>query len=445
MFASTAVSRDALFQRTPAPSATKHLVMRLPQMMHQPGPVGPGGFGWPLNPAWISLPRPMNPPESPRSHFRLSRLLAALVALPIAAAAQQPALNSHEVNPDRSVTFRYYGPSAQKVTIGLDYDHHQSPMAKGADGVWTFTTTTLQPALHLYSLDVDGTHILDPLNRAVDPGLVYLTNEVTVPGLPQLWDAANVPHGVVHHHSYRSAAIVGTPGGAEDYYAYTPPGYDAAAREQYPVLYLLHGWSSAAESWTHDGKANLILDNLIAQGRAVPMIVVMPMGYGDFGFVTGGFRQWDDESNIGRNLGLFSSALLSEIVPQVEAGYRVSARREDRAIAGLSMGGGQSLVIGLNHPDVFAWIGGFSSAVVYNQFDGVFPGVDPKVAPRLLWVACGTEDDLIEPNRRFVAWLRTKALQPTAVETPGIHNWPVWRDNLIHFAPLLFRPAAPQS
>jgi enterochelin esterase family protein len=366
--------------------------------------------------------------------------LAVLAALPVAAAAQQPALNSHEVNPDHSVTFRYYGPSAQKVAIGLDYDHHQIPLAKGADGVWVLTTAPLQPALHMYSLEVDGTPILDPLNRMVDPNLVYLTNEVAVPGTPQLWDVADVPHGVVHHHSYRSAAIVGLPDGTEDYYVYTPPGYDAAGPKTYPALYLLHGWSATAESWIHDGKANLILDNLIAQGRAVPMIAVMPLGYGDLGFVTGGSRQWEDESMIGRNLGLFSTALLSEIVPQVEAGYRASARREDRAIAGLSMGGGESLVIGLNHPDRFAWIGGFSSAVEYKQFDGVFPGLDPKVAPRLLWVACGTEDELIEADRRFVSWLRARALQPTAVETPGIHNWPVWRDNLIRFAPLLFRP-----
>lgn len=171
----------------------------------------------------------------------------------------------------------------------------------------------------------------------------------------------------------------------------------------------------------------------------------MPMGYGDYSFVTGGFGQWDDESKIARNLGLFSTALLTEIVPQVEAGYRASAKREDRAIAGLSMGGGQSLVIGLNHPDTFAWIGGFSSALLYKSFDGVFPSLDPKVALKLLWVACGTEDDVITPNRSFVAWLRTKALQPTAIETPGIHNWPVWRDNLIHFAPLLFRPAGAGS
>jgi enterochelin esterase family protein len=387
----------------------------------------------------------MNPPARSPSLLGLARAAAALLALPALAAAQQPPLKSHEVNADQSVTFRYYGPSAKTVTVGLDYDHHQIPLTKGADGVWTFTSPPLQPALHMYSLEVDGTPILDPLNRSVDSNFLFLTNEVTVPGPPQPWDVADVPHGVVHHHLYRSKVILGLPDGIEDFYVYTPPGYDAATRSPYPTLYLLHGWSSLADAWTHDGQANLILDNLIAQGRAAPMVVVMPMGYGDLGFVTGGFDQWSDESRIGRNLGLFSTALLTEILPQVEAGYRVRANRDGRAIAGLSMGGGESLVIGLNHTETFAWIGGFSSAVVYKQFDGLFPGLATLTPPKLLWIACGTEDDLIAPNRRFVAWLRTKALQPAVVETPGIHNWPVWRDNLIHFAPLLFGPPEPRS
>jgi enterochelin esterase-like enzyme len=364
----------------------------------------------------------------------------ALLALPFAAAAQQPALQSHEVNSDRSVTFRYYAPTAEKVTLKLDYDNgHQLALVKGADGVWALTTPPLAPELHAYSLEVDGTPVLDPRNPHVDPGYGFLTNELTVPGAPQLWDPGEVPHGVVHHHLYKSAAIKGLPDDLEDYFVYTPPGYDAAAGRRYPVLYLLHGWSAQAENWIHVGKANLILDNLIAQGKAVPMIVVMPLGYGNLSFVTSGFGVWNDEARIADNLRRFSSALRSEIIPQVESSYLVSARRKDRAIAGLSMGGGESLIIGLNHPDMFAWIGGFSSAVAYPRLEPLFPNLDSKRAPTLLWIACGTDDNLISPNRKFVAWLRANSLQPVAIETPGIHNWPVWRDNLIHFAPLLFR------
>jgi enterochelin esterase family protein len=383
----------------------------------------------------------------PGLRARLQPLLlsAGLAATSAIAAGQPAALNSHEVNADGSVTFRYNGPSAREVTVSLDYDHHALALKKGADGVWSLTTAPLQPAVHAYALAVDGSPIMDPLNGSVDANFVFLTNVVRVPGsTPQLWDTTDVPHGVVHHHIYRSAVIRGLPDGTEDYYVYTPPGYDAGGRKRYPVLYLLHGWSSLADSWLSGGQANLILDNLIAQHRALPMIVVMPLGYGDLSFVTKGFSQWNDEARIALNLGLFSDALLSEIIPQVEAGYRVYASREDRAIAGLSMGGGESLLIGLNHQDLFAWVGGFSSAVVYASFDGLFPKLDSsKAGPlRLLWVACGTEDDLIANDRKFVAWLRTKGIQPTAIETPGIHNWPVWRDNLIHFAPLLFRPPA---
>jgi enterochelin esterase-like enzyme len=375
-----------------------------------------------------------------RSRSRLAACLFALLAQAFPAAAQQPAFNSHEVNADRSLTLRYYAPSARKVAVTLDYDQaHPMPLTKGADGTWTLTTAALEPALHSYALEVDGTPILDPLNPLVDPGYVYLTNEVEVPGPGQPWDAGDSRHGVVHHHAYRSRAILGLPGDLEDYYVYTPAGYDPSAGKLYPVLYLLHGWSAASGNWMREGKANLILDTLIAHGQAVPMVAVMPLGYGNLTFVTGGFDQWKDPAKIGDNIQRFSGALLSEIMPQVEANYRVSPRRDDRAIAGLSMGGGESLVIGLNHPDAFGWVGGFSSAVAYDQYDGVFPNLGTGPGPKLLWVACGTGDGLVGANRRFVAWLRTKALHPIAVETPGIHNWPVWRDNLIHFAPLLFR------
>jgi len=369
-----------------------------------------------------------------------ARLPLFLVTLCSPLAAQQPLLKSHEVNPDRSVTFRYYAPTAKTVTIELDYNHAKIPFAKGADGVWTLTTGPLAPELHFYAFQVDSTHGLDPLNSGVDPNVIYLTNEVSVPGAtPQPWDVTDVPHGVVHHHVYRTGVIAGLPNGDEDYYVYTPPGYDPAGTKRYPVLYLLHGWSSNAEAWPHDGQANLILDNLFAQGRTLPMIVVMPLGYGDFTFVTGGFNQVVTKGKLVANSERFGEALLTEIIPQVEASYRVSARREDRAIAGLSMGGDQSLTIGLNHPEAFGWVGGFSAAVIYDASDEVMAHIDPANPPKLLWIGCGTSDDLIGANRKFVAWLSAKGFKPTAVETPGIHNWPVWRSNLVAFAPLLFR------
>ena len=369
----------------------------------------------------------------------LARLAFVLLMTPLGAAAQQPAIKSHELNPDRSVTFRLYAPTAASVTVGVDYDR-SIPMAKGGDGVWAYTTPPLVPALHMYNFTSDGTAILDPLNPAVDPCLRLLTNEVTVPGPAQMWDLADVPHGVVHRHIYRTSVILGLKGDAETYYVYTPPGYDPASRKKYPVLYLLHGWTHVAESWMQCGQADLILDNLCAQGRIVPMIVVMPLNYGDMGFVTGA-DQWDDPSKVEHNLVTFGTALLTEIIPRVEAGYSASPRRADRAIAGLSMGGGQSLVIGLRNPDVFGWVGGFSGATGYRDLDAEIPAMSPRTAPELLWVSCARGDGLYPDTRKFVAWLKAKGMSPMDIQTEGVHNWAVWRDNLVHFAPLLFRPA----
>ncbi len=169
------------------------------------------------------------------------------------------------------------------------------------------------------------------------------------------------------------------------------------------------------------------------------MLVVMPLGYGDMKFVTSGGGVWDDDAAVAHNVALFSQVLLTEILPQVESAYHVSKDRNDRAITGLSMGGLESLTIGLTHPEQFGWVGGFSSALGHREKDGVVTLSGNRIGLNLLWIACGTEDDLITPNRQFIAWLKAKDIPVTAIETPGMHNWMVWRDNLAHFAPLLFQ------
>ncbi len=366
--------------------------------------------------------------------------LAFLCLVSEGSSAQRPDIDSHQVNADGSVTFRYFAPQAGAVTMNLDYDHAALPFKKGADGVWTYTTGPLQSALHIYGLFEDGVAVYDPLNGDVEVNYNFKSNYVRVKGpMQQLWDVADVGHGIIHHHVLPATLIKGLPDGLEDFYVYTPPGYDAAAAKRYPVLYLLHGWSGTAEDWISAGQANVILDNLIAQQKALPMIVVMPLGYGDMAFVKG-FKVWDDPAAVANNIDKFGRTLVN-IEGMVDLTYRTLHDREDRAIAGLSMGGGQSLIIGMNHPGEFGWVGGFSSAVVYDKFDGVFPNLKTYFAspPKLLWIACGTEDQLIDANRKFEAWLATKGVHPTVVETPGIHNWPVWREDLIRFAPLLFR------
>jgi enterochelin esterase family protein len=226
-----------------------------------------------------------------------------------------------------------------------------------------------------------------------------------------------------------------------DYYVYTPPGYDPGVKKTYPVLYLLHGFSDDASGWTAVGRANVILDNLIAHGKAKPMIVVMPLGYGTMEMITLGWDAWSHTDVRQRNLSKFREALLTEVMPSVESEYRVETDRHSRAIAGLSMGGSESLLTGLNNLDKFAWIGAFSSGGMPDDFQTDFPALDAKSNQqiRLLWIACGTEDRLITVNRNLREWLKGKGVQHIDIETPGMHTWMVWRRNLAEFAALLFR------
>jgi enterochelin esterase family protein len=247
----------------------------------------------------------------------------------------------------------------------------------------------------------------------------------------------DVPHGIVHRHLYKSRVV----GDQRDFYVYTPPDYDPNGRTRYPVLYLLHGYSDDASGWTAVGRAHVILDNLIAQRKAKPMLLVMPLGYGAPEIVQPNFAGFRDPNLRQRNFDRFRDALLTEVIPQVEKSYRVSKDRGARAIAGLSMGGAESLFVGLNALDRFAWVGAFSSGGLSDDFNAAFPALDSKANGqlRLLWIACGTEDRLIDTSRRFRDWLKTKEVRNTGLETPGAHTWMVWRRYLAAFAPLLFQ------
>ena len=371
-----------------------------------------------------------------------ARLAASTLALPLLLQAQTPQeLRSTEVNADHTVTFRYQDAAATKAELALEGAGPNLPMQKDADGIWSATSKPLAPQIYGYHFEVDGHARLDLHNTRVTTNLLNLSNMIDVPGDSlQPWEPQDIPHGEIHHHIYTTATVVGLPHNQSDLYVYTPPGYDPKAKTLYPVLYLLHGWSDRANGWTAVGQANLILDSLLSQGRIKPMIVVMPLGYGDMSFVLGGGHVWNDPAVVNHNLDLYSKALLTEVMPRVEQEYRVSRKREDRAIAGLSMGGLESLSIGLANTDKFAYVVGLSSAVHNEGYISRLANLDPKSANlRLLWVACGTEDQLITPNRKYVAFLKSKNMPVTFVETPGMHTWMVWRDNLIHFAPLLFQ------
>jgi enterochelin esterase family protein len=371
--------------------------------------------------------------------MRTLSVMAVVAAAVLQASAQAPPpvrLISPEVRPDRSVAFRFGAPNAREVLLALEGSERR-PMQKDEQGVWTLTTPPLDADLYGYSFIADGVRMLDPLNAATKPNLLNLSSLLHVPGPASLpWEAADTPRGLIHHHFYRSAVV----GDQRDFFVYTPPGYDARANTSYPVLYLLHGFSDDASAWTAVGRAHVILDNLIAQRKARPMLLVMPLGYGAPELVAPGASGMRDAALRRRSYEKFRDALFTEVMPAVEKHYRIATDRSARAIAGLSMGGAESLFVGLNALDRFAWIGAFSTGGLDDNLDAVFPALDARTGtqPRLLWIACGTEDRLIDANRALGRWLAAKQVRHTPVETSGGHTWMVWRRNLAAFLPLLF-------
>jgi enterochelin esterase-like enzyme len=361
---------------------------------------------------------------------------------PIAPAPDR-VFNSHQVNSTHSITFRADAPNAKTVELVSDITADIVPLTKGPDGLWTVTTSPLPPGLYSYAFSVDGVDQPDPRNSLPKPSLILGASMVLIPGEPaRPWEPADLPHGAVHSHVYTTSSVEGLPANQSSYVVYTPSAYDPESAVSYPVLCLLHGWSDSEIAWTQIGRAHFILDALIASGNAKPMIVVMPLGYGQMSFVDTGIDVWQNPAAITASVMRFQRALLNEVLPNVESIYKVRRNRESRAIAGLSMGGLQSLVIGLNHADKFAWVGAFSSALAFlddRRAPQLFPNVNSgSLKPSLLWISCGAEDPLLASNRSFIAWLKERGVSLTAVETSGGHTWLEWRDRFVDFAQLLF-------
>jgi enterochelin esterase family protein len=368
-----------------------------------------------------------------------SILIFAVVVVAVPASCQQDhPIVSPEVSADNRVTFRVRAPYAKEVSVPIESIKTPLQLKKGDDGVWSGTTEPLEPDYYGYSFDIDGVSMSDPLNPLMKTNLLYAGNMVHVPGPSSLpWEVNDVPHGVVHHHFYHSQII----GDDRDFFVYTPPKYDPRGKTLYPVLYLLHGFSDDASGWTAVGRANVILDNLIAQGKAKPMIIVMPLGYGELEFVSRASTGYDRTALRMSSFDKFRDALFGELMPRVEAAYKVANGPNARAIAGLSMGGAESLYIGLNAPERIGWIGAFSSGGITGDPQKDFPAIGPKANSqiRLLWIACGKDDRLLAPNQKTIDFLQSKGVHLTWTETSGAHEWPVWRRNLSVFAPLLFQ------
>jgi len=383
-------------------------------------------------------------------------------------------VRSPEVLPDGRVTFRLLAPTATEVRLNGHWPEGRDVvMTKDDDGVWSVTAGPLRPELWMYSYTIDGARAIDPRNvNAARDGRNYLsTFFIDGPGAVP-YQINDIPHGSLNIVWYRSPSLKLT----RRVFVYTPPGYSAGT-QRYPVLYLLHGGGGDEEAWTSMGHTPQILDHLIARGKARPMIVVMTNGNADQAAAqnlvpppprAGGPRATPTAESV----LAFPESLVADVVPYIDKTYRTLADRENRAVAGLSMGGMHAASAALLHPDTFAWVGCFSGAypvwpgarkimemgtvaptrsgpgrnerLNMEAVDKLFPKVNGQSAAfRLLYVAVGLDDFVLESGRDFLGWLESRDIRYVNVETPGYaHVWPFWRLALMDLAPRLFQPVS---
>ena len=356
-------------------------------------------------------------------------------------------LVSPEIGPDRRVTFRIKAPKAAEVLVsasvgtlnpkpaGAVKDQPgmwSMPMHKEASGLWTVTIGPLDPDVYRYIFFVDGVRVIDGANPNVRPGGAILWSYFDVPGNPPRFDELrDVPHGSVQYRTYRSSESKAFRSVA----IYVPPDYDRYPDRRFPVLYLLHGGGDSEEGWVRLGRAPEIEENLLAEHKTVPMLIVMP--YGDI----------PGDATALSAIEAFGRELFGDVFPIVEKNYRVEANRENRAIAGFSMGAGQSFTLGLRNPDKFAWVGEFSAGAFGQAgFDlgKQVPGFlrNPAAVNRqlkLLFLGCGTEDTRYPAHIRLNELLTKTGIRYEFRDSPGEHEWSVWRHLLADFMPELFR------
>ncbi len=383
------------------------------------------------------------------SIFLLGFLAQGVATQPPARPAPPPQVVSPEVSADRKITFRLFAPDAGKVGLragdiqGLSREGVE--FTKGEKGIWEATVGPVEPGAYRYTFTVNGVAAMDPRNPEVSQSNGNAWSMVYVAGA-EFMDANSVPHGAVAAIHYKSKALERD----RRMHIYTPPGYEVG-KDKFPVFYLLHGAGDCDESWTSVGRAGYIIDNLIAAKKAKPMIVVMPAGHTS----TAGFRM-----NAGGR-DEFAEDFMQDIMPYVEKHYRVLPGRANRAMAGLSMGGGQTLNIGMAHLDQFAYLGVFSSGVL--SMGGPRPAAGgPAPAPgptqewldqrkqmldnaalkkglKLLWLKTGVDDFLLPTTKATVAALKQHEFAPVFRESPGGHTWINWRNYLNEFTPQLFQ------
>ena len=346
-------------------------------------------------------------------------------------------IQSPEVHPDGRVTFRLRAPRAEAVSVSLNGNRLE--MASGDNSLWIATSEVLDPGIHDYTFDVDGTRMIDPSNRRVKKWFT-LASMVEVPGdPPRLTEFQDVPHGTVHRLYYHSESV----GHQRPLLVYTPPGVESRARADYPLVVLMHGFGDDETAWTEVGCAHLIADNLLARGEILPVIIAMP--YGHPIPVAAGTRP---ENYFERNNELYESDIVEDLLPFLKSRFPVTDDPQQRSIVGLSMGGGHALHVGLRHTDLFSSIGAFSAATPQGDQDKLlerYPSLQgPEPAAnqlRHLFIPIGESDFLLSRNDTFVERLQKFGVQHTYQKTKGGHEWKVWR----RYLPEFLRMVAPSA
>jgi len=350
------------------------------------------------------------------------------------ASSNVPGQQFPKIDSERRAYFRIRAPEAKRISVSLPGGNR---MTKGPNGVWTVTTEPLAPGFHYYTITVDGVTVADPASESYF-GMGKMCSGIEVPSPDEdFYMPKDVPHGDVRAHSYFARST----GGFRRCFVYTPPGYDTNLTVRYPVLYLQHGMGEDARGWPEQGRVGFIMDNLIAAGKARPMIIVMCDGDITPGAMTGPRKDgrpmfWDK----------FTNVFIKDIIPMIDSTYRTIPDREHRAIAGLSLGGTQTWQITQAHLDEFAYIGSFSAPFGFPQVPGGFNGLlgDPVAFAKqvkVLFISYGAAGDLAARSTlRFQQELEQASIKHVFYQSPGTsHEWLTWRRSLYHFAPLLFQ------
>lgn len=336
-------------------------------------------------------------------------LFAIVLLTGVSASAQRPpSISSPDVHSDHSITFRYFSRNAQAITVSGEFLSAPVAMVKDTSGIWSVTVPPVKPDIYPYSFTVDGVQIADPSNTYIFANERFKRSIVDVPGdKPLIHSLQDVPHGKINYCYYKSSTL----GTTRSLLVYTPPGFNANGKVKYPVLYLIHGGSDTEETWTKVGRANLIADNLIAQKKAKPMIIVMPY------------------ANVRPSpMADFTQDMINNIIPYIETNFPVLSGSQNRAIAGFSVGGGQTLNIGLMHADTFGYVCSYAPYTATDEFKKNFGTWSPDVNTinkrlKLFTISVGTEDFLYESVKQNIAMFEEKKLKLKTSIVPGGHTW----------------------